>query len=150
MNKTTRALLDAIRANERGSYVEWARAIGAGSTAVIQYHLKKLERLGKITRKAGQSRSVELVKEETDGERADGTSGVHRTGFRSPSRPAPASADGSELVDAAIWVLRAYAAGDLKLERRAALEAAIEQAYHGRIEIDINLDAPPHRRGRTA
>lgn len=63
LKRTTRLLLEAIKANERGSYREWMDATGIKSSAVIRHHLEKLEWAGKIKRKAGQARSVELVKE---------------------------------------------------------------------------------------
>lgn len=66
MKPTTLALLNAIRANERGSYDEWAAAIHVAK-AVVAHHLRILERDGWVRRAPGKARSVELVKEENDG-----------------------------------------------------------------------------------
>lgn len=57
-------LLDAIRANPRGSVREWMPAIGVKATSTVTYHLGKLERAGRIKLHPGKARSVELIPEE--------------------------------------------------------------------------------------
>jgi SOS-response transcriptional repressor LexA len=64
MKNATRRLLEAIKANERGSYQEWATACGMASSSSVLYHLRILEEEGLIVRHPGMARSVELVKEE--------------------------------------------------------------------------------------
>lgn len=67
LKRTTKLLLAAIEANERGSYREWAEATGIATTSTIGYHLRKLEAAGKIRMRPGQARSVELVREGRNG-----------------------------------------------------------------------------------
>ena len=62
LKRTSLLLLDAIKKNERGSYREWMDATGISSSAVIRHHLEILERAGKVKRRQGKARSVELVK----------------------------------------------------------------------------------------
>jgi len=64
LKRATRQLLEAIKANERGSYAEWVDACGFSSTAVVQYHLKKLQAARLIKRHPGRARSVELIRED--------------------------------------------------------------------------------------
>jgi SOS-response transcriptional repressor LexA len=64
MKNTTRRLLEAIRANERGSYQEWREACGMASSSSVLYHLLKLEEEGLVRRHPGMARSVELIREE--------------------------------------------------------------------------------------
>jgi len=63
MKDTTKRLLEAIRANERGSYQEWADACGMASSSSVLYHLLKLKEEGLVRLHPGRPRSVELVKE---------------------------------------------------------------------------------------
>ena len=67
MKKTTMRLLEAIKANERGSYEEWRAACGMASTSSVLYHLNKLEEAGLLMRHPGKARSVELIKEANHG-----------------------------------------------------------------------------------
>ena len=64
MKNATKRLLEAIKANERGSYEEWRAACGMASIASVNYHLHKLEEEGLIMRHPGKARSVELLREE--------------------------------------------------------------------------------------
>lgn len=64
MKNATKRLLEAIRANERGSYQEWATACGIKSISSINYHLHKLEEEGLVRLHPGKARSVELIPEE--------------------------------------------------------------------------------------
>lgn len=70
MRHTTERLLEAIRANERGSYAEWMVACGMKSISSVHYHLLKLEEEGLVRLHPGQARSVELVKEPSDAQAA--------------------------------------------------------------------------------
>lgn len=67
MRRATERLLEAIRQNERGSYAEWMVAAGMASVSSVKYHLDKLEEEGLVKLHPGRARSVELVKESSDG-----------------------------------------------------------------------------------
>jgi SOS-response transcriptional repressor LexA len=63
MRRTTERLLEAIKANERGSYEEWRAVCGMASSSSVLYHLLKLKEEGLVRLHPGRPRSVELVKE---------------------------------------------------------------------------------------